>query len=233
MPLRKTTPVSQAIVTRAQKLGATAAGLVPVAALRQSPSHRAAGSLQWPPEARTVLVMALVHPADDPELDWWDGRPGGTPGNRRLLTIERKLAKWIRRRLGCRLWPLPYSIEKGGKFLKDAAMLAGLGVIGRNNLLVSPKYGPRLRLRAMLLGIDLGQGRFLKFDPCRGCPAPCHQACPQDAFRSGRYHRPFCLRQMARDEAAANRMIDLGVMMVRDRRVRYCRACELACPVAQ
>ena len=33
----------------------------------------------WPDCVRTVLVIGISHPEDDPKLDWWDGR--GTLGN--------------------------------------------------------------------------------------------------------------------------------------------------------
>jgi epoxyqueuosine reductase len=233
MPRRNPKTSIQAILEQSRRLGATLAGVASVAALRQSPSHLAENQLCWPPEARTVVVMALAHPADDPERDWWDGRPGGSPGNRKLMAIGRKLSRWIQREMGCRVRALPYGIENGGKFLKDAAVLAGMGAIGRNNLLITPNHGPRLRMRALMLDIDLDVLAQLPFAPCTGCDAPCHRACPQDAFQSGRYHRPSCLHQMAKDEAEADRMVDIGVMVVRDRRVRYCRACELACPVAR
>jgi epoxyqueuosine reductase len=38
--------------------------------------------------------------------------------------------------------PLPYKVEEGGMFLKDAATLAGLGIIGKNNLLITPEFEP-------------------------------------------------------------------------------------------
>lgn len=233
MPRRSPKTSIQAILEQSRKLGATLAGVASVAALRQSPSHQAEDHQNWPEEARAAVVLALTHPAAAPELDWWDGRAGGSPGNRRLMGVGRKLSQWIQRELRCRVRALPYGIEKGGKFLKDAAVLAGMGVIGRNNLLITPSHGPRLRLRALLLDIDLGAASPIAFDPCAGCDAPCLRACPQNAFRSGRYHRPLCRRQMAQDEKGANRMVDIGLMVVRDRRVRYCRACELACPVAR
>ena len=82
--------------------------------------------------------------------------------------------------------PLPYHVEKGGIFLKDAAMLAGLGIIGANNLLITPQFGPRVRLRALFLDCELAAPTGpLNFSPCDGCNQPCWEACPQQAFVSG------------------------------------------------
>jgi epoxyqueuosine reductase len=38
--------------------------------------------------------------------------------------------------------PLQYKVEEAGMFLKDAATLAGLGIIGKNNLLITPEFEP-------------------------------------------------------------------------------------------
>jgi len=50
--------------------------------------------------------------------------------------------------------------------LKDAAVLAGLGCIGKNNLLLTPEYGSRVRLRAFTIDLVLPSTGPLPFDPC-------------------------------------------------------------------
>ena len=59
---------------------------------------------------------------------------------------------------------LHYYVEKGGVFLKDAAVLAGLGCIGNNNMLVTQSYGPRIRLRALFLNVELEPTGPVEFD---------------------------------------------------------------------
>jgi len=45
--------------------------------------------------------------------------------------------------VGINACPLPYRVEQGGILLKDAAVLAGLGVTGKNNLVITPQLaGP-------------------------------------------------------------------------------------------
>ena len=77
---------------------------------------------------------------------------------------------------------MPYGIDAGGTFLKDAAVLAGLGSIGRNNLLLTPEFGPRMRLRALLIEAELAPTGPVPFDPCAGCAEYCRRVCPRDAF---------------------------------------------------
>ncbi|CAB1081528.1 hypothetical protein D1AOALGA4SA_9178 [Olavius algarvensis Delta 1 endosymbiont] len=53
-------------------------------------------------------------------------------------------------------------MERGGIFFKDSGVLAGLGSIGKNNLLVTPEYGPRIRVWPLLFDAELkptGPGR--------------------------------------------------------------------------
>ena len=229
-------PTSTRIVEQARFLGASLAGVASVEALRHSSSYHAYHDIcdraEWPEEARSVLVLALAHDPSKPELDWWDIRPGGTPGNHQLIRIATGLKQWLVKEVGLNGRPLPYGVDRGGIFLKDAAVLAGLGVIGKNNLLITAEFGPRVRLRALFLDATVEPGGPIDFDPCAACGMPCRRACPENAFRDGFYSRPLCRRQMAANEA--NRTIvgkrhagglSLGA-------VRYCRACELACVVA-
>lgn len=219
------------ILGRALELGADLAGFADVDALGKAPSARVDTAPVLHPAARSVLVLGLSHPASEPALDWWGG-PGGTDGNRRLQRVSRELGVWLEGELGLGVWILPYHVERGGLYLKDAAVLAGLGVIGVNNLVVTPSLGPRVRWKAVALDQRVAGEASAGFDPCAGCARPCVRACPQDALAGGRYTRSRCAVQMQADEAgAASHPGDVtgeetGV-------VRYCRACELACPVGR
>ncbi len=101
-----------------------------------------------PRGAKSVLVLALVHKAAEPELDWWDAE-GDSLGNRKLESIAKALRESLKEALNTTAHLLPYHVGKGGIFLKDASVLAGVGIIGMNNLLITPEFGPRIRLRAL------------------------------------------------------------------------------------
>lgn len=176
-------------------------------------------------ETGTFLVLALEHNESEPRLDWWDGS-GGTAGNRKLIRISKKLKRLFKEEFGIEAVPLPYHVEKGGIYLKDAAVMAGLGVIGKNNLLVTPRFGPAIRLRAVSLDIKVINKGQLDFNPCQDCQRFCWQACPEKAFRSGSYDKELCNKQMHKNEA--ERVVDSETGKVV---VKYCRACELSCPL--
>lgn len=220
--------LSSQVIEKALALGASAAGIAEVACLRASPSHHTAAGVRWPPDAASAVVLALEHSPDEPILDCWDHRPGGTPGNRRLIAMGTALVRWLKHKHAINARSVPYPIEKGGIFVKDAAVMAGLGIIGRNNLLVTPGFGPRVRLRAVLLTTALTPtGPIQNFTPCDSCPAPCCLNCPQNAFRSGCYDKHLCQHQMDLDEAAASQ----GQPEIALSAIRYCRICELSCIV--
>lgn len=266
-----TTALADTIIAKAKELGADLAGIASVKELQQSPSHlisdkmpdfdnvaakhvegREKGQVDWPEGGRSVILVCLSHPEDKPELDWWilggKSKAGNTPGNRKLMSITKELRVWLESQ-GVNCFPVPYHIELGGIYMKDAAVLSGLGCIGKNNLLVTPEFGPRQRLRALIIDRELSSTGPVEFDPCSGCDAPCRTACPVGAFdrqlyhpeeygfselpgRTGVYSRPVCSAVM--DEASENyEPIEIEGQEEPGKMARFCRKCEFSCPVGQ
>jgi epoxyqueuosine reductase len=150
--------------------------------------------------------------------------------------------------------------------------MAGLGCIGKNNLVITPEYGPRIRFRALLLNREAESTGPLEFKPCEGCKQPCRSACPVNAFEQavysihelsqptlpgtdGTYDRVTCNVKMQQDIDDAVKAMQAGNEDHQDVRqsidefeegvkgvskedqgslycVKYCRECELSCPVA-
>jgi epoxyqueuosine reductase len=237
------TKLSSEIIVKAESFPGIKAGIVRLEDILKAPSYHVvpdgewSGSLsndgavtQWPSNAKSALILGLRHPADKPQLDWWDG--GNTMGNRQLIEVSDFLKKWLKEKKGLSALALPYHVERGGLFLKDAAVLAGLGIVGRSNLLLNSEWGPRIRFRSILIEAELEPTRPIEgFSPCESCSGICHCACPKNAFSTGVYCRPCCIAQLNAD--LANKMPDGEVGEDGEPRViiKYCRACELVCPV--
>jgi epoxyqueuosine reductase len=230
------------IIDKAKELGASLAGIATLSSLKNAPSYEVYDKspyyeryerILWPGEdIHSVLVLALVHDPSEPELDWWRTElPGRTLGNQRLMVLADELRDWLIEDFDIRATPLSYYVEEGGIFLKDASVLAGLGTIGKNNLLITPEYGPRVRLRALCLDVELEATGPIDFNPCVDCPMPCQLACPQNAFQNGSYSRDTCDLQMGEDEASQEVFGTLEDGKTLKVCRRYCRECELACPV--
>lgn len=181
---------------------------------------------------RSLLVLSMHHPEDEPQLDWFDR--GNTEGNRRMTKISEELADWLFKTHGVRAQPLPYHVEKGGGYLKDAAVYAGLGLVGKNNLLLDRKWGPRVRFRAVLIQAGLPCGSPVEdFLPCQDCEMPCRKACPENAFAGGQYDRPRCIQRLNSDRDhpidSGQRDSEGSPILVTD----WCRRCEFACPAGE
>jgi epoxyqueuosine reductase len=262
------------IIEKARDLGATMAGIASIESLKESPSHEILKEfgteingvavlpgmedfreIKWPSKTDSALIIAVSHPQDKPELDW-SHEKAGTPGNRTLVRINRKLSEWIEETLGIKTYRMPYHVEMGGIYLKDAAILAGLGCIGRNNILITNVLGPRVRLRGMLLEAELTPTGPIDFDPCDGCEEYCRKACPQDAFeerahssveigiadlpgRDGSFSRARCMIQMGSDMADSGAEITEETINLAETEtelhsnalIKWCRRCEFACPI--
>ena len=53
--------------------------------------------------------------------------------------------------------------------------------MSKNNLLITPEFGPRVCLRDLLLNVDLEPTGPIDFTPCEACNMPCRRVCPQEA----------------------------------------------------
>jgi len=224
------------VIAQAESYDGIKAGVVPLKHVLEGFSYQTMAEAQrsankfergnignWPMMAQTVLVLGLNHPEDNPRLDYWER--GNTEGNRRLREISWSLEHRLKERYGLAAIPLAYHLEKGGPFLKDAAVLSGLGVIGKNNLLLNPEWGPRMRLRAMLMEGDFHPTDALTgFDPCETCDVFCQNACPVNAFPGGRFSHQQCSVQMSDDKNTGKHSNPDGL-------VNYCRMCEFSCPI--
>ncbi|PKL62725.1 MAG: hypothetical protein CVV31_04460 [Methanomicrobiales archaeon HGW-Methanomicrobiales-2] len=207
-----------AAIRKARELGADVAGAVPAAKLIDCPSAVADGYRGSRTDRGTYIVLGLYHDPEDPELDLWEaGR--GTPGDRILADIGKQLARWLQEKYGTGTRVIPYRMQDGGIYLKDAACMAGIGRMGRSNLVLVPGFGPKIRFRAVWADLECPDEELPERDlPCAGCEGHCVHVCPMDAFSAGRYSRERCLARMNADKASGRERID------------HCRACELACP---
>lgn len=108
-----------------------------------------------------------------------------TTANMSLDRAAFALAKRIQRE-GYKAYPIPASQPVNPRKLegafshKLAAHLAGLGWIGKNCLLITPKYGPRVRLASVLTDAPLEAGKPLT-NQCGDCQK-CVDACPPRAL---------------------------------------------------
>ncbi|NOZ82798.1 MAG: epoxyqueuosine reductase [Euryarchaeota archaeon] len=125
-----------------------------------------------------------------------------------LGEIAREVAEFMRS-LGYRCEVLE---QRHGLDLRLIAQRAGAGVVGRSGLLLTEKFGPRVRMTALLSDAALRSRRAPPESPCRGCRR-CVNACPRGVLENG-FSAAGC----------ASAVISEGWLVMR------CSACVDVCP---
>ena len=122
--------------------------------------------------------------------------------NGRLTRAAYDLAALFRKE-GSRSLPMaPGGCPTDQRFLKavlsykHAAQLAGLGTIGRHSLLVTPEFGPRVRLSCLLTEAPSETHMPPAKNNCRACDA-CIRACPSQALQTPAPGEPYSMNKFA------------------------------------
>lgn len=111
---------------------------------------------------------------------------------------------------------------------KFAAINSGIGWIGKNGVLITKEYGPRVRLSAILVDCDLPKGIPIIESKCDdGCNL-CVIACPYKALKGIQWSMNT-LRKELIDYQLCNRKRSLFIKT--HKRKNSCGLCMVACPV--
>lgn len=138
------------------------------------------------PDAKSVIVIGF-HVWDDiletaiRKKDKWV-YPGYFP----LSTQAREIAFFLEAR-SYKAIPFPRLLS-----LKRLAQLAGFGGFGKNALIINPKFGPWIRLGAVLTNAELVPDKPFEQDLCGDCDN-CIKACPTGALTPYRVDDTRCL----------------------------------------
>jgi epoxyqueuosine reductase len=205
------------IKQKAVKWGVDLIGFAPVGRFKDFPSKNNPKTML--DGAKTVVVLAIN--MVDPSLDLWlhtakwklQGRPSRAFEDEILRAIAYRISLMIERS-GYETRVIPY---EPSIFLKEAGYYAGLGVFGKNNLLLNPKYGPNIRLRALVTNVPFSPDPISNEDLCKDCTS-CIEACPADALDQG-YVMEKCLKYC-----------ESHLVYLTRQAVLWCVKCIEACP---
>ena len=112
---------------------------------------------------------------------------------------------------------------------KTLATLSGLGWIGRSTLLVTPAFGPRVRLGTLLTDMPLQVNTPVVQSQCEDCTA-CVDACPVDAIKGN----PWSQTTPRSELLDVSRCYDyLWSAKATLGRRQICGVCLKICPVGQ
>lgn len=222
------------------------------------------------PTARSVIVMAVAHSLGAvraPDIRLWTrnkmqtsrlldrtaekvGRFLEGEGFLALLISADKPVEIHKRdpETGKRL---PHTRVVGHLSLKHAAVSAGMGRIGRSNLLLTEEFGPHQRLGGIVTEAPLEAAGARAQDLCLPGCRRCQEACPVGALNNGQFEVDPCFNywSLGLERTRPRRVTELppfftmlydhwkkrdllvetGQIFITD--VDFCIACMKACPV--
>jgi len=116
-----------------------------------------------------------------------------------------------------------FSVDVSDIFEKQAATLANIGYIGKNQLLINEKFGSYLNLGTILVDIDLSKNISI-LDDCGDCTL-CIDACPSSALDNG-FDRSLCISDISQEKNILNNTeISYFKTMIYG-----CDICQKVCP---
>jgi len=114
-------------------------------------------------------------------------------------------------------WDADRRHGRGILSLKHAGVLAGLGVLGKNTLLVNEKFGNMIWLGAILLSVDLEPDPIAPYQGCISECTLCIDSCPQQALDGTTIDQMLCREH-------SNSYTDGGGLVL------SCNICRKVCP---
>ncbi len=156
------------------------------------------------PGTRSIVVLAYreLSTCESPSPQIAMGGRLDVMGFARSCTY--RVARLLEARSGARAmtvsasYPLEMSARTKGTVgevsLRHAAVAAGLGSLGRHNLVIHPEMGSRVVFTAVLTDLEIPADGPLSEDLCTGCER-CVRTCPGEALaEEGRTHVMRCLK---------------------------------------
>lgn len=139
-----------------------------------------------------------------------------------------KLARAMEKRYGClavpgpsdspyEYWEAENKTGKGLLSMRHAAVLCGLGSIGKSSLLINPEYGNRLGIGAVLTDLEL-EPDALHPDLCIDGCSRCMDGCPVRAIADRRVNQKLCRMNTYGKTARGFDTVD-------------CNKCRIVCPM--
>ncbi|RJP23299.1 MAG: epoxyqueuosine reductase [Candidatus Abyssobacteria bacterium SURF_5] len=246
--------LKQQLLKKCEALGATEVKVLQTESFNDSEALHA-NMLKILPEAKSVVSFLVpfpkgcLHLLKDPQRAMpFYVRLAGI-GGRRLDAMSIDISLYLEEQgfvaapvFICTPLEMPKSFDLWGYLSQiDLAARSGLGWIGKNGLLVSPKYGPRVGLGTVVTDAVLEEDRPLN-ERCPDDCSICVDKCPAGALDgTGKVNRINCTMTQALAPLSIMLMKEYSMKEHRDMIVNMgavdehtwyrCNACVVHCPI--
>lgn len=143
------------------------------------------------PDIKSIIVLAYKELSSCDSTDKDTAMAGRQAVMEFSRTANYRVARFLESKYGAKAYTVPNSNpfamvkETGGAVgqvsLRHAAKAAGLGVFGRHNLIIHPRFGTRVNFSAVLSDLDLSSDPPFTEDLCTNCNI-CVEECPAKAL---------------------------------------------------
>ena len=157
------------------------------------------------PGVKSIVVMAYKEPSSCESPNMQVAMNGRLDVMEFSRSCNYKMVRFLEKEFGAKAmsvpasYPLEMSLETMGSIgdvsLRHAAIAAGLGVFGRHNLVIHPKFGTRIVFTAILTDLDMPSDALCEEELCTNCNE-CVEQCPAGALdEENRTDVMKCLRK--------------------------------------
>lgn len=174
---------------------------------------------------KTIIVLGLSYPSKEVE---YKGKGFGMLSryayNTDYHVVLKNVFSSIKKELDLLNINSHFSVDVSDLLEKQAAVLAGFGYLGKNQLLINEKYGTYLNLATILVDIEIKKDEVSVQDDCNGCTI-CIDACPSSALDNG-FNRELCISNISQEKVFLN---DKEITYF-DKVIYGCDICQKVCP---
>ena len=156
------------------------------------------------PDAKSIIVLAFRVLSSCESPSWTAALNGYMDLGAFARTVSYRLARYLEAQYGAKVANIPLSfpieIRYDRRGVADfshrhAAIVAGLGIFGRHNLVVHPRFGTRVNFVSIITNLALAPSPKIEQDCCIHCNL-CVENCPGGALNvEGKTDVMKCLSQ--------------------------------------
>jgi epoxyqueuosine reductase QueG len=167
-------------------------GVAPIERFAAAPDRQKPQTIM--PDAKSVIVLARRFLSGPLKYHHWTSYTTVHDGNtQRLDNDAYTLALFLEKEFAAQAIPIPAmapyfhwdetkQYASGDLSHKHAAVAAGLGIMGKNHLLITPQYGNRVNLVSLITDLDITPDPLLEQKLCPAACRLCIEACPVKAL---------------------------------------------------